>query len=160
MGKAKFDWTTAPQLIDISMYDHLKRSIDEMATHLHSIDSFNLPIHTGGEADNADRPRLSGTIAISIQRGIGTAIEVWKGSSYFITLLEVDDDAFSSSSGSWDFPRLPYGTSIVAVIKSSAINCTPEEISIRSIGIGILTFDRLLTAHNSDLRRLEIITSH
>jgi dipeptidyl aminopeptidase/acylaminoacyl peptidase len=100
---------------------------------------------------------FDGMVSILVQRGMDTAIEVWKGAKQLKTLLELQDAAISTANGSWHVRRLPNGIFSIAVIKSSGIDRQSEEIWITSEDTnGGFTFDKALTAHDKELEELNI----
>ena len=161
--RQSFLWPTLTEVVEISKYDPSYRAMDGMATHWHSLDSFETPVRGLGETDNPDSMidlHFDGLVAILVQRGMHTAIEIWKGANYVETLLELHDSALSTTRRSWDIKRVSNGTFKVALIKSSAIHGQPEDIWATTVDTnGNLTLKTPLTGHNKRLQGIDIKTS-
>ena len=158
--RQSFVWTTPNEIVNISKFEPSYRSMDGMATQWYPLDKFDSPIRGDGCKNNPNSIidlHHNGMIAILVECGTSTTIEIWQEAKHVKTLLELKDDAISTASGSWDLKWLHDETFKIATVRSSGINCQAENIWISSYDSnGNLIFDKPLTKHNKDLESLEI----
>lgn len=151
------------EVVDISKYDPLYRSMDGMATHWHHLNDFESPVRGGGEADNPSSMidlHFMGIVAVLVQHGMSTAIELWMRGNHLTTVLELHNSAVSTASKVWDIKRLSDGRFMIAVIKSSAIHHQPEGVWITfHDNSADFLLEKPLTSHNKQPKDHDIKTS-